>query len=183
MPSPNHLGSIAHYINHSCDPNCTFVEAKGGPDGHIIVMIRARRDLLPGEELTIDYGKVGEKNQCCPCFCGTSKCRNYIMCTCKGKDGTILYRQPSGRSVVGKLGSQKRSRTLELTQEAPENSCKGRSGSLVGTGASEQKIETPNVGDELVSHKYKYPPTMACRAPLLPFVVGSPGFCLYPSLP
>ncbi len=41
----------ARYINHSCKPNC---EADG-PKGRVFIV--ALRRILPGEELTYDYGE------------------------------------------------------------------------------------------------------------------------------
>src|SRR3989338_10400113 len=67
-PSYNH--------NHSCDPN-TWMEDE--------VTIRARRDILPEEELTIDYATfVVDDNYIMPgeCKCGTELCRRTIT----GKD-------------------------------------------------------------------------------------------------
>jgi uncharacterized protein len=64
-------GSGAEIINHSCDPNLTSCIIKG----HILY--RSRRDILPGEELTVDYrfsDKVGDV----PCRCGSAKCRRTI---------------------------------------------------------------------------------------------------------
>lgn len=39
------------YINHRCEFNCDVTE---GDDGNLYLI--AARDILPGEELTIDYG-------------------------------------------------------------------------------------------------------------------------------
>src|SRR3989338_7410869 len=67
-PSYNH--------NHSCDPN-TWMEDE--------VTISARRDILPEEELTIDYATfVVDDNYIMPgeCKCGTELCRRTIT----GKD-------------------------------------------------------------------------------------------------
>ena len=64
-------GSGAEYINHSCDPNLVARILKG----HILYM--SRRDIRPGEELTVDYhfDKNVEK---VPCRCGALKCRGTI---------------------------------------------------------------------------------------------------------
>ncbi len=43
--------NTARYINHSCKPNCT-IDIR-----YRRVFIRAKRNILPGEELTYDYGK------------------------------------------------------------------------------------------------------------------------------
>jgi len=46
------------YINHSCTPNCEVVDK---------IKVYAKREILPGEELTIDYSSwniVPEGKQC-----------------------------------------------------------------------------------------------------------------------
>lgn len=43
--------NIARYINHACTPNA---EAEIHDDR---ILISATRDILPGEEITIDYGE------------------------------------------------------------------------------------------------------------------------------
>lgn len=64
-------GSGAEYINHSCDPNLTSRIVKG----HILYM--SRRDIRPGEELTIDY-HFDRKVERVVCRCGSRKCRGTI---------------------------------------------------------------------------------------------------------
>jgi SET domain-containing protein len=46
-------GSIAHLINHACEPNCFSRVVRADGDEHIV--ITAKRDILPGEEFTYDY--------------------------------------------------------------------------------------------------------------------------------
>jgi uncharacterized protein len=61
---------IAAFINHSCAPNCEADEIRGR------VVIRAVRDIAPGEELAYDYNLYdGDPDDPAPCLCGTSKCR------------------------------------------------------------------------------------------------------------
>jgi uncharacterized protein len=64
-------GSGAQYINHSCDPNCQAVILKG----HILYM--SKRDIQPGEELTIDY-RFDKDVERVECLCGTAACRGTI---------------------------------------------------------------------------------------------------------
>lgn len=64
-------GSGAEYINHSCDPNLVARILKG----HILYM--SRRDIRPGEELTVDY-HFDKKVAKVPCRCGAAKCRGTI---------------------------------------------------------------------------------------------------------
>jgi SET domain-containing protein len=59
------------FINHSCDPNtffrCTPTRAE----------VYARRDIAPGEELTVDYGE-SHHNGRLKCRCGAKNCRGAI---------------------------------------------------------------------------------------------------------
>lgn len=57
------------YFNHSCDPNC-------GLKGQLVVV--ARRDIAPGEELTYDYGTTDAMGPPMVCTCGTAKCRGMV---------------------------------------------------------------------------------------------------------
>ncbi|HZC56078.1 MAG TPA: SET domain-containing protein [Xanthobacteraceae bacterium] len=43
--------NLARYINHACRPNCEAVLRKGQ------MIFVALRDITPGEEITLDYGK------------------------------------------------------------------------------------------------------------------------------
>ncbi len=46
-------GNMARFINHCHDPNCevNIVNVNGDKK----VMVSAKRDIVPGEELTYDY--------------------------------------------------------------------------------------------------------------------------------
>jgi SET domain-containing protein len=64
-------GNGTHYINHSCEPNC-FMKTLYG---HI--QFYALRDILPGEEITVDYENTlhSDKKRC---YCGAKTCRGTI---------------------------------------------------------------------------------------------------------
>jgi SET domain-containing protein len=64
-------GSGAEYINHSCDPNLVARIIRG----HILYM--SRRDIKPGEELTVDY-QFDKQVERVTCRCGAAKCRGTI---------------------------------------------------------------------------------------------------------
>jgi uncharacterized protein len=64
-------GSGAEYINHSCDPNLVSRITKG----HILYI--SRREIQPGEELTVDY-HFAKKVERVPCRCGAASCRGTI---------------------------------------------------------------------------------------------------------
>lgn len=57
------------YNNHSCDPNC-------GMHGEITFV--AIRDILPDEELTVDYAFIDNEDYVFECTCGSSNCRRII---------------------------------------------------------------------------------------------------------
>ena len=64
---------IAAFINHHCDPNCEADEIKGK------VIIRAIRNIAPGEELAYDYNLYdGELDDPAPCWCKARHCRGSL---------------------------------------------------------------------------------------------------------
>ncbi|CAK7348099.1 unnamed protein product [Dovyalis caffra] len=68
-------GSIAHLINHSCEPNCYSRVISVNGDEHIIIF--AKRDIKRWEELTYDYRffSIEEK---LACYCGFPRCRGVV---------------------------------------------------------------------------------------------------------
>ena len=72
-------GNSARWINHSCAPNCEIEEV-----GHR-VLIEARRDIRPGEELAYDYNlQIGERHtqkakREHACSCGARRCRGTML--------------------------------------------------------------------------------------------------------
>ncbi|PIA29871.1 hypothetical protein AQUCO_05800150v1 [Aquilegia coerulea] len=68
-------GSIAHLINHSCEPNCYSRSVSIHGEEHVIIF--AKRDIIISEELTYDYRffSIGEQ---LACYCGSLKCRGVV---------------------------------------------------------------------------------------------------------
>lgn len=72
-------GNSSRWINHSCKPNCEPDEVNGR------IFIKARRNILAGEELNYDYGLVidepltDELKADYPCWCGAKKCRGTLL--------------------------------------------------------------------------------------------------------
>ena len=50
---PTYKGTVARFMNHSCDPNC--ITEKWIVLGEICIGIFALRDIKEDEELTFDY--------------------------------------------------------------------------------------------------------------------------------
>jgi SET domain-containing protein len=72
-------GNSSRWINHSCKPNCEPDEVNGR------IFIKARRNILAGEELNYDYGLVVDEPLTdklkaeYPCWCGAKKCRGTLL--------------------------------------------------------------------------------------------------------
>jgi hypothetical protein len=72
-------GNSSRWINHSCKPNCEPDEVNGR------IFIKARRNILAGEELNYDYGLVIDEpltdalKADYPCWCGAKKCRGTLL--------------------------------------------------------------------------------------------------------
>jgi len=72
-------GNSSRWINHACTPNCQADETDGR------VVIRALRDLQPGDELFYDYGLVLDERQTAKlkkqyaCRCGSPSCRGTML--------------------------------------------------------------------------------------------------------
>ena len=69
-------GSIARFINHSCDANCVIQKWTVGDE--LRIGIFTQRPVRRGEELTIDYkyDRIGLHYQ--PCYCGSHNCAQWI---------------------------------------------------------------------------------------------------------
>jgi SET domain-containing protein len=64
-------GNGTHYINHCCEPNAYMRTLYG----HVLFF--ALRDILAGEEITIDYEQTLHPDSK-RCFCGAKNCRGTI---------------------------------------------------------------------------------------------------------
>jgi uncharacterized protein len=59
------------YTNHSCTPNAQLVIANGR------VEFFALRDIVPAEEITVDYGPTHHQGRLA-CGCGSAGCRGWL---------------------------------------------------------------------------------------------------------
>lgn len=65
-------GSDARFANHSCNPNCEFVEDNNDSK---IVHLLTLKDVNKGEEITVNYKISTDKNDLVPCRCTEPDCR------------------------------------------------------------------------------------------------------------
>mmetsp|Transcript_32961 Transcript_32961/g.55586 ORF Transcript_32961/g.55586 Transcript_32961/m.55586 type:complete len:224 (+) Transcript_32961:12-683(+) len=69
-------GSVARFINHSCNPNC-YTAMAITPEGEEKIVVFAGRDICAGEELTYDY-KFPKEEEKVGCLCGSNICRGWM---------------------------------------------------------------------------------------------------------
>ena len=68
-------GSMAHLINHSCNPNCFTRIINADKDSRIVIFTLT--DLEVGVELTYDY-RFTSQNEHLSCNCGAPTCRGMV---------------------------------------------------------------------------------------------------------
>jgi SET domain-containing protein len=84
----------ARLINHSCEPNSEMVNE----DDRLFLF--ALRDILPGEEITFDYGYDIEHFLDHPCRCGTDSCVGYIVSRSQWKQLKRRLQRGKGKKVT-----------------------------------------------------------------------------------
>jgi D-alanine-D-alanine ligase len=106
-------------INHSCDPNA-WLEG---------LNLAARRDIAPGEEITLDYATFcNEAMRPFPCSCGTAHCRAVI----RGTDYLQPFVERYGRHVSGYVRAKRQSGS------APGEAAVPRAGGIDPSGPEEK---------------------------------------------
>eukprot|EP00730_Choanoeca_flexa_P018692 TRINITY_DN9103_c0_g1_i1.p1 TRINITY_DN9103_c0_g1~~TRINITY_DN9103_c0_g1_i1.p1 ORF type:complete len:1025 (+),score=232.02 TRINITY_DN9103_c0_g1_i1:14-3088(+) len=68
-------GSIARFMNHSCEPNCWAQVVTVQNENRIVIY--ASRDIDIGEEITYDYKFPADEKKI-PCTCGAENCRGFL---------------------------------------------------------------------------------------------------------
>jgi histone-lysine N-methyltransferase SETD2 len=70
------MGSIARFMNHSCNPNCLLQKWTVGNKTRMGMFTKRR--IPKGQELTFDYRMERYGNKAQPCYCGESMCTGFI---------------------------------------------------------------------------------------------------------
>ncbi len=74
---PSRRGSIARFMNHSCEPNCTM--EVWTVKGVLRACVYTKRAIANNEELVFDYAwEPMARKPLNKCFCGTPSCRLFI---------------------------------------------------------------------------------------------------------
>jgi SET domain-containing protein len=99
-----HGGNSARWINHCCTPNCKPEVDEGR------VFIKAKRNIVAGEELNYDYGLIIDEPITkkliaqYPCWCGSPKCRKTLLAkTSKSRKETDKQKAAEIRKTIKKL--------------------------------------------------------------------------------
>lgn len=120
-------GSIARFVNHSCQPNCRMEKwtVAGKPR---MALFAGDRGVMTGEELSYDYNfeYVIDHIRCSTnttspysqknvqeCRCGSEKCRGVLGPRPREKE-----RKPEDRKTTAKTGTKRKSRTDDSVPRA-----------------------------------------------------------------
>ena len=129
-------GSIARFVNHSCNPNCRM-EKLTVNNVPRVALFAGEKGIMTGDELTYDYNfEPFSKENVQKCYCGAEGCRGYLgktpkeikepkeakepkaalkALTSKRKVGDFLEGAVDG--IKGVMGVQKKQK---LTPKAPQ---------------------------------------------------------------
>jgi SET domain-containing protein len=69
-------GSVARFINHSCDPNCETEKWEVGSETRIAIV--AKKDIVKGTELTYNYNFESFGGHQVKCLCGSHNCIGFL---------------------------------------------------------------------------------------------------------
>lgn len=92
-------GSLARFINHSCQPNCET--RKWNVLGEVRVGIFAKQDINAGTELAYDYNFEWYGGAKVRCLCGAPSCSGFLGAKSRGfQEATYLWEDGDGRYSI-----------------------------------------------------------------------------------
>ncbi|MCL7023321.1 hypothetical protein MKW94_021440 [Papaver nudicaule] len=92
-------GSLARFINHSCQPNCET--RKWTVLGEVRVGIFSKQDIPAGAELTYDYNFEWYGGAKVRCLCGAASCSGFLGAKSRGfQEDTYLWEDDDDRYSV-----------------------------------------------------------------------------------
>ncbi|KAF3788654.1 Histone-lysine N-methyltransferase [Nymphaea thermarum] len=92
-------GSLARFINHSCEPNC--VTRKWTVLGELRVGIFARQNISYGTELSYDYNFEWYGGAKVRCLCGAASCSGFLGAKSRGfQEDTYLWEDDDYRFSI-----------------------------------------------------------------------------------
>lgn len=111
-------GSIARFVNHSCEPNCRMEKWTVGGKPRM-ALFAGDKSIMTGDELTYDYNfdPFSQKNVQ-ECRCGSSKCRGILGPKPKDERKAKVEKD-TGLSAASKLAGAKR-KIADILDEGTE---------------------------------------------------------------
>lgn len=86
-------GNWTRFLNHSCDPNCTFARALRC--GYMrVIYVRTQRPIRAGEQLFVDYGR--DYFDSIVCKCGSKVCQSARSGSKRKRDDEFEYERLFG---------------------------------------------------------------------------------------
>ncbi|KAJ5219894.1 Histone-lysine N-methyltransferase (Ash1) [Penicillium chermesinum] len=111
-------GSIARFVNHSCEPNCRMEKwtVAGKPR---MALFAGDQGIMTGEELSYDYNFDPYSNKNVQeCRCGAEKCRGILGPRPKDRDQRANAEGANGKKTVKAGTKRKREATSAATSVA-----------------------------------------------------------------
>lgn len=120
-------GSIARFVNHSCEPNCAMIKWTVAEKPRV-ALFAGDRGIMTGEELTYDYNfnPYSTKNVE-RCRCGASSCRGFLGPKPKEIKDPLTGNKSSSQKMVEKAPEKaaKKGETFTLTSDLKKTSTTG----------------------------------------------------------
>jgi len=134
-------GSIARFVNHSCEPNCRMVKwiVAGKPR---MALFAGDRPIMTGDELTYDYNfdPFSAKNVQ-ECRCGSENCRGVLGPRPKDKPKATATLGESIKQVVS-AGKRKLAELLKGEKDTEKSPKKRKIAVPVKRGATTKAVST-----------------------------------------
>jgi len=105
------IGSLARFINHSCDPNCHTEKWRVG--GETRIGIVASEDISKGTEVTYNYQFESFGDHRHICLCGSASCSQFLGVRLKKADQTQGTKRKGGKPKKAPATRKPRSQTQE----------------------------------------------------------------------
>lgn len=128
-------GSIARFINHSCEPNCTIIKWTVAEKPRM-ALFAGDQGIMTGEELTYDYNFIPYSAKNLErCRCGSSFCRGFLGPKPKEAKNPLTGNKRSSQKLPEKAAEKtsKKRDTIKSTPGQKKNS----------STATKRKFEKP----------------------------------------
>ena len=144
-------GSIARFVNHSCDPNC-YIDKKYVNGVPRMALYAGDNGIMTGEEVTYDYKfEAYNRENDRECHCGSAKCRGTLGAKKVAKEPKDALKPIAGQKrklgdVVGKAQEMGKE-AMEGVKRRKINAVKTVKKALKGVSSSTSASNTSKAKD------------------------------------